>query len=132
MRHTGSGWRRGLRWFRSTPASSPRRRGAEIAHIKARDRLAALGMSAHVAVTVYERPAALLVPIGAVERAGGEAWLRVLDRRTGDAARRAVALGITTLDSVEVTAGLAAGEEIVLPAGGSGAGGAPFNGAFSR
>ena len=97
----------------------------------ARDRVR-VGMSAHVAVTVYERPAALLVPIGAVERAGGEAWLRVLDRRTGDAARRAVALGITTLDSVEVTAGLAAGEEIVLPAGGSGAGGAPFNGAFSR
>lgn len=98
-----------------------------------RDRVR-VGMSAHVAVVVYERPAALLVPIGAVERSGGEAWLRVVDRNGGAPARRTVALGITTLDSVEVTEGLAAGEEIVLPAGapGPGAGGAPFPGAFSR
>ena len=81
----------------------------------ARDRVR-VGMSAHVAITVYERAAALLVPIGAVERAGGKAWLQVLDQRTGVAERRAVALGTTTLDSVEVVKGLAAGDEIVLSA----------------
>ncbi len=76
-----------------------------------------VGMSAHVAIVVYERPAALLVPIGAVERSGGAAWVRVADRRGGAVERRAVELGVTTLDSVEVTKGLAAGEEIVLSAG---------------
>ena len=105
----------------------------------ARDRVR-VGMSAHVAVVVYERPAALMVPIGAVERSGGGAWLRVLDRPGGAAERRAVELGVTTLDSVEVAKGLAAGEEIVLPAGagrrpdapGIGAGPAPGAGVLSR
>ncbi len=130
----------------SSQASALRRRGGPQFQIAVvldplaaadRDRVR-VGMSAHVAVVVYDRPAALLVPIGAVEQSGGKAWLRVLDRGTGAAARRAVTLGITTLDSVEVTQGLAAGDEIVLAAGGgrrsgipaSGAGGGP--GVFSR
>lgn len=79
--------------------------------------LVRVGMSAHVEIVVYERPAALLVPIGAVERSGGATWVRVVDRQTGAAERRAVELGITTLDSVEVKQGLAAGDELVLPAG---------------
>ncbi len=82
-----------------------------------------VGMSAHVTVVVYERPAALVVPIGAVRRGGGEAWLQVRDPATGAVERRAVALGITTVDKVEVTGGLEAGEEVVLgpgiPGGGS-------------
>ena len=79
----------------------------------ARDRLR-VGMSAHVTIVVYRNPAALLVPITAVERSDGEAWLRVVDGN-GDPERRRVELGLTTLDSVEVVAGLSAGDEVVLP-----------------
>ena len=116
----------------SSQASARRRRGGPHFQITvALDPLAAadrdrvrVGMSAHVAVVVYDRPAALLVPIGAVELSGGKAWLRVLDRGTGAPARRAVTLGITTLDSVEVTKGLVAGDEIVLAGRRSGVPGA--------
>ena len=74
-----------------------------------------VGMSAHVAIVVHSRPAALLVPIDAVEHEGGEAWVRVVDRNGAGVQRRAVALGLTTLDSVEVVEGLSAGDEVVLP-----------------
>ncbi len=120
----------------SQPASAQRRNAPRFEVVVALDPLDAaardrvrVGMSAHVAIVVYERSQALLVPIGAVERAGGEAWLQVLDRSTGTPERRAVALGITTLDSVEVTKGLAAGEKIVLPAG---AGAGPIRDVLSR
>lgn len=80
---------------------------------KARDRLR-VGMSAHVTIIVYSRAAALLVPIDAVEQRDGEAWVRVVDRTTETVERHAVELGLTTLDSVEVVAGLSAGDEVVL------------------
>ena len=76
------------------------------------------GMSAHVTIVVLDRPAALLIPIEAVEQRDGGMWVRVLDRATeGEGAaveERAVELGLTTLDSVEVVEGIEAGEEIVL------------------
>lgn len=75
-----------------------------------------VGMSAYVTVIVHSNPAALLVPIEAVQEVNGETWVRVFDSSTATVKQRAVQLGITTLDSVEVAAGLAAGEEIVLPA----------------
>ena len=82
-----------------------------------RDRLR-VGMSAHVTIVVHDRPGALLVPIEAVEQRDGATWVRVIDRGTeGEGAaveERAVELGLTTLDSVEVVEGLEAGEEIVL------------------
>ncbi len=74
-----------------------------------------VGMSAHVTIVVHNRPAALLVPIDAVEQQGDEAWVRVVDRDGAGVQRRAVELGLTTLDSVEVVAGLSAGDEVVLP-----------------
>ena len=77
----------------------------------ARDRLR-VGMSAYVTIVVHHRPAALMVPIGAVEQGNGKAWLRVL--ADGGAERRAVELGLTTLDSVEVVKGLSPGDKIVL------------------
>jgi len=77
----------------------------------ARDRLR-VGMSAYVTIVVHHRPAALMVPIDAVEHGGGQAWLRVL--ADGGAERRAVRLGLTTLDSVEVVEGLSPGDEVVL------------------
>ncbi len=87
--------------------------------------LVRVGMSAHVEIVVHERPAALLVPIGAVERLGGAARIRVVDPDTGAVEQRAVELGVTTVDSVEVETGLAAGDEIVLPADGGAAFGIP-------
>ena len=87
--------------------------------------LVRVGMSAHVEIVVLERPETLLVPIGAVERPGSAAWVRVVDPDTGAVEQRAVELGVTTVDSVEVETGLAAGDEIVLPAGGGGAFGVP-------
>jgi len=70
-------------------------------------------MSAHVTIVVLDRPAALMVPIAAVEQRDGRTWVRVLDRATGAVEERAVELGLTTLDSVEVVEGIEAGEEIV-------------------
>ena len=73
-----------------------------------------VGMSAHVTIVVHHRPAALLVPIDAIEQGGGQAWLRVITGEGGAAARRAVELGLTTLDSVEVVKGLSPGDKVVL------------------
>ena len=78
-----------------------------------RDRLR-VGMSAHVTIVVLDRPAALLVPIDAVEQRDSAMWVRVIDRDTAAVEERAVTLGLTTLDSVEVVEGIEAGEEIVL------------------
>ncbi len=72
-----------------------------------------VGMSAYVTIVVHHRPAALMVPIDAVEQGSGEAWLRVL-ADDGGAERRAVELGLTTLDSVEVVQGLSPGDRVVL------------------
>ena len=73
-----------------------------------------VGMSAYVTIVIHSNPDALLVPLTAVEQSGGKTWLRVIDRNTDAVERRAVILGFTTLDSVEVAAGLAAGEEILV------------------
>jgi len=79
----------------------------------ARERLR-VGMSAHVTIVVHSRAAALLVPIGAVEQRAGEAWVRILGGAGAGVERRAVELGLTTLDSVEVLKGLSAGDRVVL------------------
>ncbi len=74
-----------------------------------------LGMSATLEVTVYEKDAALMVPIGAVETHEGLSRLRVRHGGTGEVRLVDVTTGITTLDSVEIVDGIAAGDEIVLP-----------------
>ncbi len=74
-----------------------------------------VGMSAHVTIVVHHRPAALLVPIDAIEQGGGQAWLRVIPEPGAAAERRAVELGLTTSDSVEVVKGLSPGDNVVLP-----------------
>ena len=74
-----------------------------------------VGMSAHVTIVIHHRPAALLIPIDAVEQQGGEAWVSVLGHDGAAVEKRVVALGLTTLDSVEVVDGLSAGDKVVLP-----------------
>ena len=74
-----------------------------------------LGMSATLEVVVYEKEDALLVPIDAVETAGGESHrLRVRDPATGEVRFVEVKTGITTVDSVEIVDGITAGDTIVL------------------
>ena len=73
-----------------------------------------LGMSATLEVVVYEKDDALLVPIDAVEVDGESRRLRVRDRATGEVRLVEVRTGITTLDSVEIVDGIAAGDTIVL------------------
>ncbi len=73
-----------------------------------------LGMSATLEVVVYEKDDALLVPIDAVETGGDVPRLRVRDRDTGEVRIVEVATGVTTLDSVEIVDGIAAGDVIVL------------------
>jgi len=73
------------------------------------------GMSAHVTIVTYNQPEALLLPIAAVERQYDGTWVQVLNKETGSVERRAVELGMTTLDSVEVVQGIRLGDEVVLP-----------------
>ncbi len=75
------------------------------------------GMSARIRIVTYDNPQALLVPIDAVRSRGGVHRLRVLDPVTGDAEEREVEIGPTTRDSVEIRAGLKAGETVLLPGG---------------
>lgn len=72
-----------------------------------------IGMSATLEIVAYEKPDALMVPIGAVALDNGKTSLFVLD---GDETRRVpVTLGETTIDSVEVVEGLSVGDHVVLP-----------------
>ncbi len=73
-----------------------------------------VGMSAHVTIIVYNLPEALLIPLHAVVQSENKAWVHVVDPETQAIEHRIVNLGLTTLDSVEVTEGLSAGETIVL------------------
>ena len=74
-----------------------------------------VGMSSRLKIVVYRNDTALVVPIEAVRRHGKTHRVQVLDSNTGAASERRVRVGPTTLDSVEITAGLRAGDKIVIP-----------------
>ena len=74
-----------------------------------------VGMSAHVAIVVYSNPESLMIPLYAVEQFGNDGIIKVVEEGTDNIETRTVSLGYTTLDSVEVINGLAAGEMVVLP-----------------
>ena len=73
------------------------------------------GMSCRLEIVIRNRDSALMVPIEAVERSGRSHRLRVVNPDTGMVQQREVETGLTTLDSVEITSGLAPGDEIVVP-----------------
>ena len=73
------------------------------------------GMSGQFRIVTYSNPKALLVPIDAVDSGGGRHFLQVVDPATGEAHERAVEIGPTTRNSVEIRAGLEPGETIVAP-----------------
>ena len=74
-----------------------------------------LGMSVDMTVVTRDVPDALLVPLDAVRRVRGAFEVLVRDRESGEVRAVAVETGITTLGEVEITRGLAAGDEVVLP-----------------
>lgn len=71
-----------------------------------------VGMSANLEVIIYEKPAALMVPVSAVQVEGEK---RFVNRMKGKKVERTeIKTGYTTLDSVEVLDGLKGGDKIVL------------------
>ena len=75
------------------------------------------GMSVRLQIVTYNNPKALLVPLEAVRGHGGVVRVMVVDDATGGVEEREVETGRTTRDSVEIRAGLKAGETIVVPEG---------------
>ena len=75
-----------------------------------------LGMSVDMTVVTRDVPDALLVPLDAVRRVRDAFEVLVRDPETGEVRAVTVETGITTLSEVEITRGLAAGDEVVLPA----------------
>ena len=99
---------RGATWFEVTVMLDP-------LEADQRGRLRT-GMSCTLEIVIYNKSAALMVPIEAVERSGRSHRLRVIDRETRTVEHREVKIGPTTLDSVEITSGLKPGDEIAVPA----------------
>ena len=73
------------------------------------------GMSSRMRIVVYQNDTALIVPLDAVERRGPGHVVRAIDPATREVKEREVEVGPTTMDSVEIVAGLSAGDEIVVP-----------------
>ena len=73
-----------------------------------------LGMSADMEVVIYNKPDALMVPVSAVQQKGAERFVNIKDKETNKIRDVQVETGITTLDSVEITEGLKAGDEVVV------------------
>lgn len=76
-----------------------------------------LGMSVDARIVTRDRADALLVPLAAVILDGERATIRVHDDATDEARVVEVATGTTTVDRVEITRGLAAGDKIYVPDG---------------
>ena len=77
-----------------------------------------LGMSADLRIVTRRTPDALLVPLAAVREAPAGPTVFVVDPQTGEHRETPFEAGFTTLDEVEVVAGLAAGDVVVYPVAG--------------
>lgn len=75
------------------------------------------GMSCQIHIVVYNNPAALMVPIEAIDMQEESPRLHVFDPDTGATEERKVEIGLTTFDSVEILSGLSSGERVVVPEG---------------
>ena len=73
------------------------------------------GMSTRLTVEVYSKDDALMVPLEAVEGWGDKYHVQLVDPETGAISERAVTIGPTTQDSVEIMAGLQPGDQIAIP-----------------
>lgn len=73
-----------------------------------------LGMSSSLQVKVYDNPKALLIPIYMVQTDDTGSWVRVRKAGDGEIVKVPVETGMTTLDAVEIVAGLKEGDEVVM------------------
>jgi len=73
-----------------------------------------VGMTAQVAITVYDNPNAVQVPIRAVRRGPQGRSVLVVDPATGKTELRPVQTGLTTMGAVEILSGLAGDEDILI------------------
>ncbi len=73
-----------------------------------------LGMSANVTVVTRDEPAALLVPLAAVQGGRGSYRVRVQDKDGGEPRTVRVEVGETTLYEVEILDGLKPGDEVIV------------------
>lgn len=73
-----------------------------------------VGMSAQLDVQIHHQPQALMVPLGAVVQADGQHWVWKQGPTDLKPQRVPVVTGHTTLDAVEITQGLQAGDVVVL------------------
>ena len=89
------------------------------------------GQTANVAVTVAKVDDALYVASAAVQTAGGTTTVTVL--RDGRQVSTAVTIGVQGDQTTQITSGLAAGDQVVIPsATSSGSGGFPAGSNFPR
>src|SRR4029453_17608530 len=73
----------------------------------------AVGTPVQVEIVVEERPDVLIVPAAAIVREEGAAAVLVVGA-DGKAHRRAVEVGLTSADEVQIVSGLRAGEKVVV------------------
>ena len=73
-----------------------------------------LGMSANVTVVVRDEPAALLLPLAAVQGSAGNYRVLVRGEDGGTPREVPVEVGETTLYEVEILGGLTAGDEVIV------------------
>ena len=81
--------------------------GADLAQLR-------LGMSANVTVVVRDEPAALLVPLAAVQGGPGNYRVRLKGKDGGAPREVPVEAGETTLYEVEILGGLEPGDEVIV------------------
>jgi hypothetical protein len=70
-------------------------------------------MSTHLDIMVYDNPQALMLPIRAVQEEAGKRYVQL--KTASGLVRTEVKTGYTTADSVEITQGLKAGDQLLLP-----------------
>ncbi len=71
------------------------------------------GMSGDAQITATRKENVLSVPLSAVERKDDNFYVKILDEQ-GEPQDRKVTLGLSTLDKIEITRGVKAGEKVVL------------------
>ena len=79
-------------------------------------RLLRIGMSVDLHIVIRDDPAVITIPLEAVESTPAGLAVRVSDPETGEIRAVAVEPGATTPGGVEIVEGLAAGDQVVLPA----------------
>ena len=78
------------------------------------EKIIRIGMSAKISITTT-RKAKILVPLYAISDENGKKSVKLLDPKTGKIKKALVETGETTLSDVEITSGLKAGDQVVLP-----------------